>query len=106
VTLLFTDLAPALQAAVNAYDEARRRSHGPNEPAMSDANKATIAPMIMAAIVSYAPRLIEACAIAAEGQDRTGYEWVRESLWDNILARAGANVRALAEGFDTSPPGS
>ena len=72
---------------------------------MSDANKATIAPMIMAALASYAPRLIEACAIAAEAQDRTGREWVRDSLWDQILRRAGANVRALSVGFGAMPPG-
>lgn len=39
--------------------------------------------------------LIEECAQAAEQQDRTGYEWVRDSLWANILRRAGANVRKL-----------
>ncbi|WP_309628183.1 hypothetical protein [Brevundimonas sp.] len=39
--------------------------------------------------------VIEQCAAAAEMQDRTGYEWVRDSLWDNILKRAGAAVRAL-----------
>lgn len=38
---------------------------------------------------------IEQCAIAAEAQDRAGHEWVRNSLWANILKRAGANVRAL-----------
>ncbi|UPJ43915.1 hypothetical protein IVB40_07550 [Bradyrhizobium sp. 40] len=39
--------------------------------------------------------LIEECARAAEAQDRTGYEWVRDSLWAKILQRAGANVRGL-----------
>ena len=39
--------------------------------------------------------VIEECAQAAEAQDRTGREWVRDSLWDNILKRAGQNVRAL-----------
>lgn len=39
--------------------------------------------------------LIEECAVAAEAQDRTGREWVRDSLWDAILKRAGRNVRAL-----------
>lgn len=39
--------------------------------------------------------LIEQCAVAAEQQDRIGYEWVRESLWTNILKRAGNNVRLL-----------
>lgn len=40
--------------------------------------------------------LVEQCAAAAEAQDRTGYEWVANSLWANILRRAGANVRALS----------
>jgi len=39
--------------------------------------------------------LIEECAKAAEAQDRVGREWVPDSLWHNILKRAGANVRAL-----------
>lgn len=39
--------------------------------------------------------LIEECAVAAEQQDRIGYEWVGNSLWANILRRAGANVRKL-----------
>ena len=50
----FSDYPPELQAAVNAYDEARRESRGRrSEPAMSDANKASIAPMIMAAVRAY-----------------------------------------------------
>lgn len=40
--------------------------------------------------------VIEECARAAEAQDRVGYEWVRDSLWDTICRRAGANVRRLA----------
>ena len=39
--------------------------------------------------------IIEQCAVAAEQQDRTGREWVGDSLWANILKRAGDNVRAL-----------
>ncbi|MBR0875013.1 hypothetical protein JQ633_31965 [Bradyrhizobium tropiciagri] len=39
--------------------------------------------------------LIEECAIAAEAQDRTGHEWVHGSLWDNMMKRAGNNVRLL-----------
>jgi hypothetical protein len=42
-----------------------------------------------------ADQIIEACAVAAEQQDRTGREWVKDSLWHNILNRAGASVRAL-----------
>lgn len=38
---------------------------------------------------------VEACAVAAEAQDRAGREWVRDSLWADILKRAGANVRRL-----------
>lgn len=55
----FAALTPKLQAAVNAYDDARRKLAnsytitGPGEPAMSDANKATIAPMIEAAVMAY-----------------------------------------------------
>lgn len=55
----FSELPPKMQAAVTAYDDARRkladsyRITGPGEPAMSDANKATIAPMIEAAIMAY-----------------------------------------------------
>ncbi len=48
-----------------------------------------------APIVSEADDLIERCAQAAEAIDRIGYEWVKDSLWANILRRAGANVRAL-----------
>lgn len=43
----------ALEAAVLAYDDARRASHGHNEPAMSERNRKTIAPMISAAITAY-----------------------------------------------------
>lgn len=39
--------------------------------------------------------LIEECAVAAEQQDRTGREWVPDSLWAIILRRAGNNVRLL-----------
>lgn len=39
--------------------------------------------------------VVEACAQAAEAQDRTGREWVRDSLWAAILRRAGENVRRL-----------
>ncbi|GEC56827.1 hypothetical protein [Bradyrhizobium phage ppBeUSDA76-2] len=39
--------------------------------------------------------LIEECAVAAEAQDREGYEWVHNSLWAKILLRAGNNVRLL-----------
>lgn len=38
---------------------------------------------------------VEACAVAAMQQDRTGHEWVRDSLWANILKRAGDEVRKL-----------
>jgi len=30
-----------------------------------------------------------------EAQERTGHEWVRDSLWFAILRRAGNNVRML-----------
>lgn len=54
----FADYPPALQAAVNAYDEARRtvwaQAYGSVSQPMSDANKASIAPMIAAAIQAYA----------------------------------------------------
>lgn len=43
----------------------------------------------------YRDEIIEQCALAAEQQDREGYEWVRDSLWQKILQRAGANVRKL-----------
>lgn len=49
----FEDWPPELQAAVNAYDEARRETHGPHTLSMSDANKSSIAPMIMAAVRAY-----------------------------------------------------
>lgn len=38
---------------------------------------------------------VEACAVAATQQDRTGREWVGNSLWANILKRAGDEVRKL-----------
>ncbi|MBR0700158.1 hypothetical protein JQ599_09625 [Bradyrhizobium diazoefficiens] len=47
--------------------------------------------------------LIEECAKAAEAQDRTGYEWVCDSLWAKILQRAGANVRGLKTIEPTAP---
>jgi hypothetical protein len=53
----FSEYPHQLQAAVNAYDETRREVHSegkhPLGPPMSEANKATIAPMIMAAIRAY-----------------------------------------------------
>jgi len=50
----FADYPPQLQAAVNAYDASRREhAKGRREPPMSDANKAHIAPMIMAAVRAY-----------------------------------------------------
>lgn len=48
----FADYPAQVQAAVNAYDAARCASHGGGQP-MSDANKATIAPMILAAVAAY-----------------------------------------------------
>lgn len=42
--------------------------------------------------------LVERCAIAAEMQDRVGYEWVRDSIWDNFMKRGGAAVRLLKVG--------
>lgn len=50
---LFADYPPQLQAAVNAYDQSRRDDTHYREPPMSDANKAHIAPMIMAAVRAY-----------------------------------------------------
>lgn len=50
---LFSEYPAELQAAVTAYDDARRDTHGGREAPMSDANKATLAPMIMAAILAY-----------------------------------------------------
>jgi hypothetical protein len=49
----FSDYPPELQAAVNAYDESRMDAATGSERPMSDANKAHIAPMIMAAIRAY-----------------------------------------------------
>jgi hypothetical protein len=45
-----------------------------------------------------ADAIIEQCAVAAEAQDRTGREWVKDSLWDAVMKRAGQNVRALKRG--------
>lgn len=42
--------------------------------------------------------LIEKAAVAAEAVDRIGREWVGDSLWANILKRAGDNVRKLKRG--------
>lgn len=62
----FADYPAELQAAVNAYDDARRDAHTDGirvkEPAMSDANKATIAPMIMAAVRAYVEASNPDCA--------------------------------------------
>lgn len=43
----------ALIRAVAAYDEARCAAHGPFEKPMSDRNRETIAPMILAAVKAY-----------------------------------------------------
>lgn len=51
----FSSYPAEIQAAVNAYDEARREAYGrTHEPAMSDANKAAIAPFIAAAVEAWA----------------------------------------------------
>lgn len=42
-----------LTAAVAAYDEARMIAHGHHDQPMSDVNRMTIAPMILAAIKAY-----------------------------------------------------
>lgn len=47
--------------------------------------------------------IVEQCAMAAEAQDRAGYEWVGDSLWANILRRAGANVRRLKRRSPANP---
>lgn len=49
----FAEYSPELQAAVNACDASRREHAEGREPPMSDANKAHIAPMIMAAARAY-----------------------------------------------------
>lgn len=60
-----------IAAAVIAYDEARRASHGPNEQAMSDRNRQTIAPMIRAAVETVlVPRLTAEIAARKEAEDR------------------------------------
>ncbi|NYE62224.1 hypothetical protein FHW58_003439 [Duganella sp. 1224] len=41
--------------------------------------------------------VLEEAAIEAERQDRTGREWVRDSVWDNIIKRVPAAIRALKE---------
>lgn len=38
---------------------------------------------------------LEEAALAAEAQNRVGYEWVKDSLWDNIIKRVPAAIRAL-----------
>ena len=45
---VFTDAQ--VRAAVDAYDDARRASHGGYEQPMSETNKKTITPMIRAAL--------------------------------------------------------
>jgi hypothetical protein len=49
----FADLPAPIRSAVDAWDARRRMNHGPGEPPMSDANKLTIAPMVMAAIRAF-----------------------------------------------------
>jgi len=39
--------------------------------------------------------LIEECAQAARQADRTGREWVGDSLWDRIASLAADEVRKL-----------
>lgn len=46
---------------------------------------------------------VEACAVAATQQDRTGREWVGNSLWANILKRAGEEVRKLKRSIAAQP---
>lgn len=47
--------------------------------------------------------VIEECAVAAEAQNKIGFEWVRDSLWAAILRRAGGNVRLLKTRPVTQP---
>lgn len=54
----FAEYPPQLQAAVDAYDHARREISGFREPPMSDANKAHIAPMIMSAVFAYVMKTV------------------------------------------------
>ena len=59
----FSEYPAELRAAVEAYDLCRCTVYGrTNEPPMSNANKATIAPMIMAACRAY----IEATVLAED----------------------------------------
>ncbi|PZU95551.1 MAG: hypothetical protein DI527_00655 [Chelatococcus sp.] len=74
----------ALNAAVLAYDEARRAAHGPNEPAMSARNRETIAPMIAAAIAAYRAR---------QGGDVPA---------DAVLRAALAPLVRIADAFDAN----
>jgi hypothetical protein len=39
--------------------------------------------------------VIEECAKVAEAADRTGPEWVRDSLWDHMRLQTAADIRAL-----------
>lgn len=65
--------ARALRAAVDAYDRARVFAHGHGDDmarhGMSERNKASIAPMILAAVEAYAAALPEPAAPAAPGAE-------------------------------------
>jgi hypothetical protein len=39
--------------------------------------------------------VLEEAARCAEVQNRVGYEWVKDSVWDNIIKRVPAAIRAL-----------
>ncbi|MDY7579384.1 hypothetical protein RGU70_13780 [Herbaspirillum sp. RTI4] len=44
---------------------------------------------------------LEEAATTCEMQDRVGYEWVRDSVWDNVLKRGASAIRSLKTGVKT-----
>lgn len=60
---------------------------------LADAN--ATAEALMPLLTKVREETIEECARAAEAQDRTGREWVKDSLWANIISRVPRAIRAL-----------
>jgi len=50
-----------------------------------------------AAAIATRNAVLEEAAIEAERQDRTGREWIQNSVWDTIIKRVPAAIRAMKE---------
>jgi hypothetical protein len=91
----------AFTASVRFESIGSRRDEFETLPALEQARWNRAACAFVAGLSDFSGEwdaVVEACAVAAEAQDRIGREWVRDSLWAEICRRAGENVRALKRG--------